>query len=131
MENPTIMKKSAIVLGAGGAVGSELLELLLADDRYEDILLFSRSKSTVSHPKINEYIIDLFDLENYNEAFIADEVYCCIGTTKAKTPDKDTYYKIDYGIPVAAAKLAKANNIETFIVISAIGVDAVQQYILQ
>ncbi len=118
------MKKSAIVLGASGAVGSQLLELLLADDRYEAILLFSRSKSTIKHPKINEYLIDLFELENYAEAFIADEVYCCIGTTKAKTPNKDTYYKIDYGIPVAAAKLAKANDIKTFIVISAIGADA-------
>ncbi|MCO6147456.1 NAD(P)H-binding protein [Flavobacterium sp. NRK1] len=118
------MKKSAILLGASGAVGSELLKLLLADERYDTVILFSRHKSKVTHPKIKEYIIDLFELENYNEAFIANEVFCCIGTTKAKTPDKETYHKIDYGIPVAAAKLAKASDIKTFIVISAIGADA-------
>jgi hypothetical protein len=50
-------------------------------------------------------------------------VFCCIGTTKAKTPDKNTYYKIDYGIPAVAAKLAKANGIANFIVVSAIGAD--------
>jgi hypothetical protein len=42
---------------------------------------------------------------------MADEVFCCIGTTKSKTPDEDTYRKIDYGIPVAAAKLAAENKI--------------------
>lgn len=48
-------------------------------------------------------------------------VFCCIGTTKAKTPDQDLYHKIDYGIPLEAAKLTKENNIATFMVISSIG----------
>ena len=68
-----------------------------------------------------EYIIDLFQLEHYANKFKADEVYCCIGTTKSKTSDKETYIKIDYGIPVAAAKLCKENAIKTFVVISALG----------
>ncbi|MGJ8665249.1 MAG: nucleoside-diphosphate sugar epimerase [Patiriisocius sp.] len=57
----------------------------------------------------------------WSEVFKADIVFCCIGTTKAKTPDKETYKKIDYGIPVAAASLAKQNGIDTFLVISAMG----------
>jgi len=118
------MKKSAILIGASGAVGSDLLQLLLADERYDVIKLFSRSKSNITHPKIEEHVIDLFELASYKAIFTADEVYCCIGTTKAKTPDKETYKKIDSGIPVAAAKLAKVNGIQTFIVISAIGADA-------
>lgn len=118
------MKKSAILLGASGAVGSELLKLLLADDRYGKVKLFSRSKSAVSHQKIEEHIIDLFELENYGDVFLADEVYCCIGTTKSQTPDKKTYKNIDFGIPAAAAKLAKQNGIQTFLVISAIGAAA-------
>jgi len=48
-------------------------------------------------------------------------VYCCIGTTTKKTPDKTLYKQIDYGIPVAAATLSKENNIPTFMVISAMG----------
>lgn len=118
------MKKSAILLGASGGVGSELIKLLLADDRYEKVKLFSRSKSDISHENIEDYVIDLFELEKYKDVFTADEVYCCIGTTKAKTPDKETYKKIDFGIPAAAAKLAKENGISTFLVISAIGADA-------
>lgn len=115
------MAKTAIILGVTGATGSKLLNLLLDDNRYSRIKLFSRSTSGISHPKVEEHIIDLFRLEEYAAAFTADEVYCCIGTTKAKTPDKELYHKIDYGIPVTAARLAKQNGIPTFIVVSAIG----------
>ncbi|MFP5437563.1 MAG: NAD(P)H-binding protein [Bacteroidia bacterium] len=117
------MPKTAILLGATGATGSELLKLLLNDNRYDTIKLFSRKASGVSHPKVKEYVIDLFALEQHATDFTGDVVFCCIGTTKAKTPDTDTYYKIDYGIPVAAAALAALNGIRSCIVISALGAD--------
>ncbi|MDN3723003.1 NAD(P)H-binding protein [Aequorivita sp. SDUM287046] len=116
--------KTAIILGATGLTGSILLKKLLKDPTFERIKLFSRSSSEINSPKIEEHLIDMFQLENHSEAFTADVVFCCIGTTKSKTPDKDTYKKIDYGIPVTAAKMAKQNNIENFIVISALGADA-------
>lgn len=115
------MKKTAIILGATGLTGGILLEKLLEDDTYDKIKLFSRSSVGINSPKIEEFIIDMFQLETHSETFKADVVFCCIGTTKSKTPNKDTYKKIDYGIPVAAAKLAKQNDIKTFIVISALG----------
>lgn len=117
------MKKTAIILGATGLTGSILFEKLLKDPSFEKIKLFSRSSAKKNSPKIEENLIDMFQLEDYSEAFQADVVFCCIGTTKANTPDKETYKKIDYGIPVAAAKLAKQNNIQTFVVISAMGAD--------
>jgi uncharacterized protein YbjT (DUF2867 family) len=117
------MKKTAILLGATGLTGSILLEKLLIDPSFEKIKIFSRSSVEKNSPKIEEHLIDMFQLEKHSEAFKADVVFCCIGTTKAKTPDKETYKKIDYGIPVAAAKLAKRNGIKTFIVISALGAD--------
>ena len=108
--------KTAIILGATGLTGSLLLEKLLKDPSFEKIKLFSRSSFGKKSPKIEEHLIDMLQLENYSEDFKADVVFCCIGTTKAKTPDKEIYKKIDYGIPVTAAKLAKENNIKTFIV---------------
>lgn len=117
-------EKTAILLGATGLTGGMLLDLLLKEASYEKIKLFSRSLVGFTHPKIEEYLVDLLQLENYKADFIADEVFCCIGTTKKKTPDNETYRKIDYGIPIAAAKLAKQNNINTMIIISALGADA-------
>jgi uncharacterized protein YbjT (DUF2867 family) len=115
------MPKTAIILCASGATGSKLLQLLMADSRYNKVKVFVRKSLNIVNPKIEEHVIDLLQLEKYAADFTADEVYCCIGTTKAKTPDRDEYHKIDFGIPVTAAKLAKANGIGTYIVVSAVG----------
>lgn len=115
------MSKTAIILGATGLTGGLLLQSLLKDERYGHVTLFSRNTCGIKHPKLTEYIVDLFELEHYKEKFVAQEVFCCIGTTKAKTSDKSIYKKIDYGIPVVAASLSKQNDIGTFVVISALG----------
>lgn len=113
--------KTAIILGATGLTGGLLLDRLLKDDSYSTIKLFSRSSVGRPNPKVEEHLIDLFELEKYQKQFTGDAVFCCIGTTKAKTPDEETYRKIDYGIPVSAASLAKNNGIPKFLVISALG----------
>lgn len=115
------MKKTAIILGASGLTGGLLLKKLIVDDRYESIKLFSRSSIKGLPNKVKQYIGNLLELEQFKNDFTGDEVYCCIGTTAKKTPDKSLYRDIDYGIPVATAKLAKANGINTFLVISAMG----------
>lgn len=116
--------KTAIVLGATGLTGSFVLEKLLKDKRYSVVKVFTRRSLEISHEKIEEHILDLFELESIADVFHADEVYCCIGTTKAKTPNLDVYRKVDYGIPFTAAKLSKQNNISTFLVVSAMGANA-------
>ncbi|AXT51709.1 nucleoside-diphosphate sugar epimerase [Aquimarina sp. BL5] len=117
------MAKTAIILGATGLTGRILLDSLLDDNRYSKIKLFSRKTIGISHPKIEEHLINMLQLKTVASDFIGDEVFCCIGTTNAKTPDKGLYRTIDYGIPVTAAQLCKQNNIKTFIVISALGAD--------
>jgi len=116
--------KTAIILGATGLTGGYLLDQLIADKNYSKVKLFSRSSADVKSEKIQEFLVDLLELEKYKVDFTGDEVFCCVGTTAAKTKDKEKYKKIDYGIPVTAAKLAKENNIETFIVMSSMGADA-------
>lgn len=115
------MNKTAILLGATGLTGGLLLQLLLKDDAYAKVKLFSRKSVGISHPKIEEYLLDLFALSDYKNEFVGDVVFCCIGSTQAKTPDTTIYKKVDYGIPVAAAQLSKTNHIPTFIVVSALG----------
>ncbi|WP_276168860.1 NAD-dependent epimerase/dehydratase family protein [Zobellia alginiliquefaciens] len=117
-------KKTAIILGATGLTGGILLQLLLEDDRYEKIKLFSRSSVGSSHEKIEEHLGDLMKLEQFKSDFTGDEVFCCIGTTKSKTPNKEVYRNIDYGIPVAAAKLSAKHAISSFLVISSMGANA-------
>ncbi len=116
--------KTAIILGATGLTGSLLLKKLLDDVRYKSIKVFTRRSPGITHAKLEVIQCDLLDLKSQKDQFHADEVYCCIGTTTKKTPDKKLYHKIDYGIPVAAAQLCKANNIPTLLIVSAIGANA-------
>ncbi|HEY9186080.1 MAG TPA: NAD-dependent epimerase/dehydratase family protein [Salegentibacter sp.] len=117
------MSKTAIILGATGLTGSYLLKRLIPDKRYGKIILFSRSATAIRSSKIEEHLIDLFELGRHRDKFKADVVFCCIGTTQNKTPNKEIYRKVDYGIPVTAAKLCAENKIENFLVISALGAD--------
>lgn len=118
------MGKTAIILGATGLTGGILLAQLIADSAYEKIKLFSRNAVQSSSEKVEEHLVDLLQLELHKEQFTGDEVFCCIGTTALKTPNKKKYKAIDYGIPVSAAKLAKQNGIHTFIVLSSMGADS-------
>lgn len=113
--------KTAIILGVTGLTGGLLLNELLDDQRYSRIKAFSRSSSGIVHPKYEEHLGNLLDLIQFASKFTADEVYCCIGTTKSKTPNKDKYRKIDHGIPVEAARLCLKNKIDTFVVMSSLG----------
>ena len=115
------MKKTAIILGASGLTGAIVLEKLLNDERYNTVKLFSRNKIEGLPSKVKQYVGDLLELKSFKKEFTGDEVYCCIGTTAKKTPDKTLYKAIDYGIPVAAAILTKENDINTFTVVSSIG----------
>lgn len=117
-------KKTAIILGATGLTGGILLQKLLNDDRYGSVKLFSRNSTSIDHSKITEFIVDLLRLEESGADFTGDEVFVCIGTTKKKTPDESKYYQIDFGIPVAAAKLCALNGIDSYAVISSIGASA-------
>ena len=117
-------KKTAIILGATGLTGNIILKKLLIDKQYDNIKIFTRKPLRLENKKVTEILCNLLKLESYKENFFGDVVYCCIGTTTKKTPSKELYKKIDYGIPVIAAKLCKDNGIKTFTVMSSMGANA-------
>ena len=118
------MGKTAIVLGATGLTGNLILNKLIEDERYDFVKIFGRRKVEIIHSKIIQFTGNLIELDRFKDDFNGNEVYCCIGTTSKKTPNKSQYRKIDFGIPVTAAKLCKENNINCFLVISALGSNA-------
>ena len=116
--------KKALVLGATGLVGGYLMQNLVEDESYSEIRVLSRRPLDMDHPKVVVTLANLLDLDSQKELFEVDQVFCCIGTTQAKTPDKQEYPDIDYGIPVKAAQLAKDCGASVFAVISAMGANS-------
>ena len=118
------MAKTAIVFGGTGLTGSYLVKELITDSRYEKVKVISRRSLGIDHPKLEEHITDLLTKESWTELVKGDDVFCCIGTTRKKTPDRDHYSKIDFGIPKYAANAAKINGVQSFAVVSAIGANS-------
>ena len=116
--------KKAIVYGASGLVGSYILENLLKNINYEQIIAVVRKDLNIQHPKLKTLIGDFNSLPEVVKDIEVDEVFIALGTTQKKTPDKKLYYQIDHDYPVLAAKLAKENGAKAVFLVSAIGANA-------
>ncbi|MFG4001021.1 oxidoreductase [Flavobacterium aquidurense] len=118
------MIKKAIVYGASGLVGSYILETLLNNATYEQVIIVVRTALNIEHPKLKTIIGDYNSLSEVVKDIQADEIFIALGTTQKKTPDKKLYYQIDHDYPVLAAKLAKENGAKAVFLVSAIGANA-------
>jgi uncharacterized protein YbjT (DUF2867 family) len=113
--------KKAIVFGASGFIGSFLLEELLNDTRYAEVLIVVRKDIGIHHPKLTTLIGDYNTLSSLKEKLVGNEIYIALGTTKKNTPDEKIYYQVDHDYPVLAAKMAKENGATTVLLVSAVG----------
>lgn len=118
------MKKTAIILGSTGLVGSYLMDLLLSGDEYEHVISFVRKATGLSHPKLKEYVIDFDKSEYYKELIKGDDLFCCLGTTIKKAGSQEAFSKVDLAYPITFANLAKENGLKKYLLISSIGANA-------
>lgn len=118
------VKKSALIAGATGLVGTELLHVLLESPRYEEVKILVRKPIDVVHPKLKQITADFDQLENYQSYFDVDDVFCCLGTTIKKAGSQKAFRRVDYDYPVTIAELARTAGAKKFLVISAMGADA-------
>jgi uncharacterized protein YbjT (DUF2867 family) len=116
-------KKSALLVGATGLVGGELLTILLEQNRYEIVKVFTRKPLKVNHPKLKQIIVDFDNLHQYKEHFNVNDVYCCLGTTIKKAGSQAAFRKVDYEYPIGLVKLAEECTVEKFLIITAMGAD--------
>ena len=109
----------AIILGATGLVGSKLLELLLADSRFDKVLIFTRKPTGKTHAKLEEQVIDFDKPDTWVPLVKGDVLFSAFGTTIKKAGSKEAQYKIDYTYQYNFAKAAAENGVRTYVLISA------------
>ena len=95
--------KTALIAGATGLIGKELLKLLLNGSEYDKVVAMVRRSIEIDHPKLEERIVDFDQLDKYKEIFSVHDVFCCLGTTIKKAKTKEAMWKIDVDYPVAIA----------------------------
>ncbi|PLS17450.1 oxidoreductase [Bacillus sp. M6-12] len=116
--------KTALIAGASGLVGNELLHLILKGQGYEKVYSIVRRPLGVEHPKLIEVVCDFDQLEEIQEYFDAEEVFCCLGTTIKKAKTKEAMYKVDVEYPLTMAKLAQKKGSNHFLLISSMNANS-------
>ena len=120
------MSKTATLIGATGLVGSYLLDELLNDPYFGTVRILIRRPLEFSHPKLEKKLVDFHDNDSLLVAIDnSDVIFCTVGTTQRKVKgDKEAYRKVDYDIPVKAARFSKMTGCETFVLVSAVGANS-------
>ncbi len=117
------MNYKAVIAGASGLVGNLLLEQLLVHPAYAEVSVLVRKKLKVQHPKLKQVLVDFDCLDDYQHEINGHALFCCLGTTRSKTPDLKTYRKIDHDYPVQLGKIGAKNSMSQLHLISSLGAD--------
>ena len=113
--------KTAIIAGASGLIGRELVSKLINSDQYGVVYIIARKKTGFEDKKIRELIIDFENLSQLTFSEPIDDVFCTLGTTMKKAASRENFKKIDYEYVIELAKLGKHAGASRFLVISSMG----------
>jgi uncharacterized protein YbjT (DUF2867 family) len=121
------MGKTAIVAGATGLIGIEIVKLLLNDPYYEKVVALVRKKIELEHPKLTQTVTN-YEHEHLEQELKDDldgaDVFCSLGTTIKKAKSKEQFRKVDLEYPMMLGKLAESYKAAEFVIVTVIGANA-------
>ena len=115
-----------LLVGASGLVGRECLRLLIAEPAISRVVVLARRPlpPAALAPKVEAQVVDFDHLKHAAVFPKADAVLCALGTTMRQAGSQQRFREVDYGYPLAAARLALAQGARHFLLVSALGADA-------
>lgn len=115
---------TAIVAGATGLVGNELILQLFKDSRIEKVVVLTRRATGLQHAKLEEHIINFNALDTWKKLVAGDILYSALGTTLRAAGSKEAQYQVDHTYQLSIAKAAAANGVNKYVLVSAAGTSA-------
>ena len=112
-----------MLVGATGLVGGLVLRQTLADRRVARVVAPTR-RALPPHGKLDNPVVDFDSLPQDAEWWSVDAVVCALGTTIRQAGSQAAFRRVDYELPLAVAKLARARGARTFVLTSSVGADA-------
>ena len=80
----------ALIIGATGATGKDLVDILLNDSDYKEVVIFVRRHTGINHPKLVEVLTDFDQPEKVASSINGDVLFSCLGTTLKAAGSKGT-----------------------------------------
>ena len=119
------MEKTAVIIGATGAVGREISNEILSGEYYDRIYILGRSSinKLSDDSRLTKIIID-FENINFDTSILEDaDIFASLGTTIKIAGSKENQRKIDVDYTVNFSKLCEG-KVRSFNVVSAIGANS-------
>jgi uncharacterized protein YbjT (DUF2867 family) len=113
----------ALVIGATGAVGKDLVQMLLEDDSFENVSVFVRRPVGFEHPKLTSRIVDFDQPGAWNHLLSGDVLFSCLGTTIKAAGSQKAQWKVDHTYQFEAADAARRNGVPAYVLVSSVGAD--------
>ena len=119
------MKNTAVIIGATGAVGKEILKEILSCEYYERIYVLGRNSISrlPEDDKLTKIVIDFENMRFDTSILDNADVFASLGTTIKIAGSKENQRKIDVDYTVNFAKLCEG-KVRSFNVVSAIGANS-------
>ncbi len=114
----------ALLIGATGATGTDLLKKLLNDTTFDEVSVFVRKPIAVTNDKLKVHVVDFDRPEEWNHLVKGDVAFSCLGTTLKAAGSKEAQRKVDYDYQYNFARTAKENNVAHFILVSSFGANS-------
>lgn len=112
----------AVIVGATGLVGKDLVRLLLNGKKYSKVTVIARKRLSIVHPRLKQQLISFDELHECPSDWFEDaDVFCALGTTMKKAKTKEQFKQVDYHYVVELGKLAVKHRARKLIVVSAMG----------
>lgn len=114
------MDMKALVIGATGAIGKDLVEQLLKDDSFDRVEIFVRREVKMHSAKLVAHVVNFDHPEQWADKLTGDVLFSCLGTTMKAAGSQEAQWKVDYTYQYNAAKAARENGVPIYVLVSAI-----------
>lgn len=113
--------RTALIVGATGLIGKNCLYQLLETKEYTKVIALVRKPMAVKHHQLEQLVVDFDQLETVKDKMIADDVFCCLGTTIRVAGSQENFRKVDFDYSLAVAKICLQRGAHQFLLVSAMG----------
>ena len=114
-------KRSAIVLGATGSCGKELVYSLIKNPNFDRVTIFTRNELNIRNRKLVNHTIDFSKLQEYKKLIVGDILFSALGTTLKEAGSKSNQYEVDFTYQYEFAKMASQNGVSSYSLVSSAG----------
>nr|WP_239480508.1 NAD(P)H-binding protein [Parashewanella hymeniacidonis] len=116
--------KTAIVLGATGLIGRNLVAQLANQAEYSKVIAITRRRVEYDFENVSNEVVNFDCLDDFSNIFTGDVLFSCLGTTKKQAGSYEAQRIVDVDYQLKVAQLAAKNKVQHYLLVSSRGANS-------